>query len=251
MSPIDPDFSPRRFKFIGCEIVYREACLLAARSPHMVDVQFLRKGLHDLVRQDMLARIQAAVDEVGEDVEAVLLGYARCNDGTVGLRAGRVPLVVPRAHDCITFFFGGRAAHRAYFDAHPGTYYRTTGWMERDSGEGVGPGVMHQLGLDQSFQQLVAKYGRENAEYIRQTMGNWEANYDNLCYVEMGVCDEQPLVAAARAEAEKKGWTFDHRRGDWTLLEKLFSGRWDDDFVILQPGQTLAARNDDRVLEAE
>ena len=51
----------KRLKFIGCEIIYREACLLAARSPHCVDLQFLRKGLHGLDTPDMLARLQAAV----------------------------------------------------------------------------------------------------------------------------------------------------------------------------------------------
>ncbi|MBI5095315.1 MAG: hypothetical protein HZB26_23130, partial [Candidatus Hydrogenedentes bacterium] len=54
----------RRFKFIGCEILYREACFLAATGPHRVDVEFLLKGLHDLSRQNMLERLQAAVDAI-------------------------------------------------------------------------------------------------------------------------------------------------------------------------------------------
>jgi len=245
------EVAARRLKFIGCEIIHREACLLAARSPCAVDLQFLRKGLHDLRTPEMLARVQAAVDETPADYEAIILGYARCNDGVVGLTARDVPLVVPRAHDCITFFFGGRRAYREYFDARPGTYYRTTGWLERDSaGAGDPDNVMTQLGLDRSHEELVARYGRENAEFIARTMGGWQVNYDNLCYLEMGVCDERAFVAAARAEARRRGWSFDHRRGDWTLLEKLFFGDWDDDFVVLQSGQRLAACNDDRVLGA-
>ena len=54
----------RKLKFIGCEIIYREACWLAATSPALVDVEFLRKGLHDLETPDMLARVQGAIDEV-------------------------------------------------------------------------------------------------------------------------------------------------------------------------------------------
>ena len=126
------DPTKKRLKFIGCEIIYREACALAARCPDMVDVQFLRKGLHDRKTAEMLAEVQAAVDAVPEGYEAILLGYARCNNGTVGLTARTVPIVVPRAHDCITFFFGSRAGYQRYFDAHPGTYYRTTGWSERN-----------------------------------------------------------------------------------------------------------------------
>ena len=44
MPPTDapPKAEPRKFKFIGCEIIYREACYLAAVSPHRVDVELLR-----------------------------------------------------------------------------------------------------------------------------------------------------------------------------------------------------------------
>lgn len=244
------EFVKRNLKFIGCEIIYREACLLAARSPHVVDLQFLRKGLHDVKTPDMLAKVQSAVDAVGDGYDAVILGYARCSDGTVGLAARSIPLVVPRAHDCVTFFFGSRAAYRQYFDAHPGTYYHTTGWSERSACEGPERnGVMSQLGLNRSHAELVAQYGLENADFIAEVMGSWAANYDNLCYLEMGVCDERPFIAASRAEAERRGWSFDHRKGAWTLLEKLFFGRWDDDFVVLQPGRGLAARNDEGILQ--
>ena len=52
------NITTRKFKFIGCEIIYREACRLAAMSPHMIDVEVLRKGLHDLETRDMVAKVQ-------------------------------------------------------------------------------------------------------------------------------------------------------------------------------------------------
>jgi len=254
-----PPPSQRRFKFIGCEIIYREACYLAATGPHLVDVEFLRKGLHDLETGDMLAKVQATVDAVdgGAGYEAILLGYARCNDGLVGVEARQIPLVVPRAHDCITFFLGSRGAYRECFDGCPGTYYMTTGWAERNVfGEGgyARPaydkkGVMANLGLTESFEELVAKYGRENAEYIRQSLGDWTKNYSRFLYIRMGICDEQAFIDDTRREAAARNWRFDLRDGDWTLLRKLFHGQWDEDFVIVRPGQRLIARNDERVLD--
>jgi len=250
-----------RFKFIGCEIIYREACHLAAVAPGRVDVEFLRKGLHDLETVDMVQRIQAAIDAVDTEdgYDAILLGYARCNDGLAGVKARTVPLVIPRAHDCITLFFGSRKAYQEYFDSHPGTYYMTTGWAERnnfDEGEYSRPaygqqGVMGKLGLTESYEELVAKYGADNAKYIQETLGDWTQSYTNMLYLEMGVCDEEPLIADARARAEEHHWTFERRTGDWSLLEKLFFGRWDDDFVIVKPGQQIVPRNDDRILDAE
>ena len=250
-----------KFKFIGCEIVYREACYLAATGVNHVDVEFLAKGLHDLETPDMVGRIQQAIDAMdpAAGYEAILLGYARCNDGLVGITARSIPLVLPRAHDCITLFFGSNAAYREYFDEHPGTYYMTTGWSERnDSKDGAlaepaygMAGVMYKLGLSDSYEQMVEKYGEENAKYIAETVGDWTKNYSRMLYLEMGICDETPFIEDARKRAAGRNWEFERRKGGWGLLERLFAGEWNEDFLIVQPGQRIIARNDDRIVDVE
>jgi hypothetical protein len=251
----------RKRKFIGCEIIYREACWLAATSPEMVDVEFLRKGLHDLETPDMVARVQGAIDAVDPyaEYEAILLGYARCNDGLVGVTARDIPLVIPRAHDCITFFFGSRPAYRAYFDEHPGTYYLTSGWSERNLEEGVDyarpaygkQGVMGKLGLTETYEQMVEKYGKENADFLSGMLGDWRRNYTRYLYLTMGVCDESQLLASAREEAARLGWEFEQRQGNMSLLSRLINGPWDDDFLVVPPGRRIAARNDEAILDVE
>jgi hypothetical protein len=258
----------RRLKFIGCEIIYREACFLAATSPAQVDVEFLRKGLHDLETPDMVSRIQAAVDAVdpAAGYEAILLGYARCNDGLVGVTARSIPLVLPRAHDCITFFFGSREKYRDYFDSHPGTYYLTTGWSERSSGASTDDpqglqgydrpayglqGVMGKLGLTESYEDMVQKYGKDNADFLQDTLGDWMKNYSRFLYLHMDICDEEPFIEAAKTDAAQRGWLLEMQQGDLSLLGRLFNGPWDDDFVVVPPGWRVVARNNDRVLDAE
>ncbi len=254
----------RRLKFIGCEILYREACYLAATGPHSVDLEFLRKGLHDLDRRDMLARIQAAVDAVdnadpGSPCEAILLGYARCNDGLAGLMARRIPLIIPKAHDCITLFFGSRQAFQDDFNSASGTYYLTTGWMERNTfgsdtyaqpAYGI-QGIMGRLGLADSYDEMIEKYGSENAEYILQSLGDWRKNYSRLLYLRMGLCKEDELIDRAREEAASRDWEFDLRDGDLRLLRKLFHAQWDDDFLIVPPGHKIVPRNDEEILGAQ
>ena len=105
-----------RLKLIACEILYRELCAAVARSVNQVDVEFLPKGLHDIGQAGMSARLTevlAAVDE--SQYDAVLFGYALCSNGLVGLTARRIPLVVPRAHDCITLFLGSKERYLDYF----------------------------------------------------------------------------------------------------------------------------------------
>ena len=59
------------------------------------------------------------------------------------------------------------------FNDNPGTYFKTTGWMERGetlSGELNQLSVQRKLGMDQSYEELAAKYGEENAKYIWDTL---------------------------------------------------------------------------------
>ena len=35
----------------------------------------------------------------------------------------------------------------------------------------------------------------------------------------MGTTDERPFIESARQEAQRRGWQFEHRRGDWSLLQ--------------------------------
>ncbi len=248
-----------KYKFIGCEILYREACYLAATGPHRVDVQFLPKGLHDLPTPEMVARIQQTIDAVDPSAgfEAILLGYGRCNNGLVGITTRDIPLVLPRAHDCITFFLGSRQAYRCEFDAHPGTYYMTTGWTERNasSEEPLArpaydtEGVMGRLGLTEPYEQLVAKYGQDNADYIIETLGDWTQNYSRLCYLEMSLCDETAFIEQAHQLARERNWQFQKQAGNWNLLKKLFAGPWDEDFLVVQPHEQIVERNDEEILD--
>jgi hypothetical protein len=102
-----------RLKLIGCEMLYREMCEAVSRSPHQVEVEFLPKGLHDLSGAPMCNRLQECVDRVdSREFEAVLMGYALCGNGIVGLRARSLPVVLPRAHDCIALLMGSRQKYR-------------------------------------------------------------------------------------------------------------------------------------------
>jgi hypothetical protein len=242
-----------RLKFIGCEVLYREACCLAAASRHQVDVEFLPKGLHDLPTAEMRGDLQRVIDAAagrGErPYKAILLGYARCSDGVVGLKARSVPLVIPKAHDCITLFFGSRRAYQEYFDCHVGTYFHTSGWLERNNPRIPGrQGINDRLGLGSSLAELSAKYGADNAQYILETLGDGLQNYRRVCYIEMGTLDEAPLIRDSQQRARERGWEFENRRGDWSLLRRLFEGPWAEDFLVVPPGGSMAARNDGEIL---
>ena len=97
-----------RLKVIACEVLFREICLCAAHSQNIISTEFLIRGLHD--NPDTLrSEVQKKIDETDEgQYDAILLGYALCSNGIVGIQARGIPLVAPKAHDCVTLFMGSR-----------------------------------------------------------------------------------------------------------------------------------------------
>ena len=243
---------PKRLRIIACEILYREVCLCVANSRNVVDVHFMPKGLHDLEAADMVSRLQAEIDETDPDVYgAVLLGYALCNNGVVGLTARECPVVIPRAHDCITLFFGSRRRYNEYFAECPGTYFKTSGWSERDFVT-VPNTVMEKLGLKQTYAEYVEKYGQENAKYIMEQMGAWKQNYTTMAFIDMGIAGFLGHDELAAREAAENGWEYRELKGDLRLIRDLVDGEWSEEaFLVLQPGESIVASNDDRIFAAK
>lgn len=244
-----------RYKLVSCEVLFREMCYAIARSPNIVDLEFLPKGLHDIGSKGMQSRLQAALDKVDESrYDAILLGYGLCNNGLVGLTARTIPLVLPRAHDCITLFLGSKERYLEYFNARPGVYFKTTGWMER----GENPGELRQLsiqrqtGMDYRLEELIAKYGEENGRYIYETLCNDTRNYQQFTFIEMGIEPDDSYERRTREDAEKRGWAFEKVRGDMGLIQRLVDGIWkEDEFLVVPPGHRIVANYDEKIIAAE
>jgi hypothetical protein len=240
-----------RFKLISCEVLFREMCQACAHSPHQVDVEFLPKGLHDLGGKPMAAEIQQAVDRTPEGLyDAILLGYALCGNGLDGLTARHTRLVLPRAHDCIALLLGSHDRYQKYFDDNPGTFYRSTGWLER--GKGLQQLTRNTMGFDESLDALIAKYGEDNGRYLYDEMTRYQAQYRRLTFIETGLEAGGKFVAEAEAEAKEKGWSFERLRGDLAWLVRLVEGEWTEaEFAIAKPGQRFAASYDSKVVKVQ
>lgn len=239
-----------RLKAIACEVLARPLYLSAVYSPHVVDIELVDKGLHhdpELLRPALQARIDA-VDESRYD--AVLLGYALCSNSTAGLVARGLPLVLPRAHDCITLYLGSCRAYSEEFDGHPGTYYYTADYSERSTEDGVALGANSEAAIRRSYDEYVEKYGKENADYLLEVMGGWRQHYNRAAFIAMGVGTDDAAAEVARQEAEKNGWRFDRLQGDMRLLRMLVDGEWNGEFLQVPPGEAIRVTYDEGIVES-
>jgi hypothetical protein len=254
--PFDPENPqrPLRLKLFACEIFYRELCACVASSPNVVDVEFLTQGLHDLGAERMSARLQSEIDRADPaKYAAVLLGFGLCNNGVIGLGHASLPVIVPRSHDCIALFMGSRAAYDAYFAANPGTYYKTAGWIERDSEnlEDVSSEAPSPFGPLRTFQAYVERYGEENARYLMEVLGGLK-NYSRLTYIDLPGLAPPAYAEETRASAERMNFAFDLFKGDIGWLRRLVDGPWTGgEFLVVPPGKRIAASYDENVLRNE
>ncbi len=240
-----------RLKLISCEVMYREMCAVIARSPHQIDSEFLPKALHETGTRKMRTTLQERLDVVDADrYDAVLLGYGLCGTGTAGLRAGKIPVVIPRSHDCIGLLMGGDSVYQSYINTHRGVFFRSTGWMER-AREAVQmrPGM-----IDGSapLSDYVARYGQDSAQYLYEQLNTYRHAYQELCFIRTGLEPSESFEQNARQEAREYGWRYATVDGSMMIFEKLANGEWNDrEFLILRPGSEVVATFDERIMEAK
>ena len=240
-----------RLRVISCEVLARQVYYVAALAPHVIDIELVAKGLHD--EPDVLrAEIQRRIDAVEEGTyDAILLGYGLCSNSIAGVRSVHTPLVVPRAHDCITLYLGSKERYAQEFRAHPGTYWYTSDYIER-GGEGtkhVSLGSASEEKISEVYAEYVAKYGKDNADDLMEVMGAWRQHYDRAAYIDPAEVQLPDYKEQVRELAERRGWTMECLEGSLILLRDLLEGRWDEErFQVVPPGHTLIATYDERII---
>ncbi len=226
---------------VCCEAVARECYRAAGLSPHSVTIAIKDFGLHN-IPDDLRASIQDEIDRASATgkYEYILLGYGLCSRGTADLVARNVPLVIPRAHDCITFFLGSKERYQEEFSGHPGTYYYSPGWVERKEGEVDQGGftIVQDAKREERFREYVEKYGEENALFLMEQENQWLSHYNRAAFINMGLGDVGFYRDFTKHVAEEHGWSYEEIQGDFRLVDRFLSGDWPaEDFLIVQPGQ--------------
>lgn len=240
----------KTFLMIACAVLYRECYACAAVSENIIDVKILDQGLHDIGEEKMSGRLQEEISEVDtEKYDAILLGYGLCNNGIRGLKS-KLPLVIPRAHDCIALLMGSKDAYRKYFYDNPGTYYLSSGWCERAVDNLANPeATTTQMGL-KTYEEYVEEFGEDNAKFIMESLGGGLNQYSKMTYIDTHVVDSATYRNQAQITAAEKGWGYEEFDGNTSILLDMMNGNWKEDiFLVVNPGRTVVPSHDEDIIK--
>lgn len=231
---------------IACNVLEAEVRQLAADLPHIRELFFMPQGLHnEPVR--LQRELQAAVNRAEADagVDAIALVYGLCSRGVENLRHERCPIVIARAHDCVTLFLGDKDRYATYLREHPGTYWYSPGWIKSHAP----PGPDRTARLRQEYTR---KFDADEVDYLMEMEQHWIAKYDRAAYVGLGIGESQKDKDYTKNCAACLGWDYDQVKGDPALLRALLAGDWDEQrFLVVPPRQVIRLTADDRIIRAE
>lgn len=230
---------------IACSVLEDEVRHFAADYDNIAELVFMPQGLHnEPVR--LQSELQAAITraEANPRIDAIALVYGLCSRGVEDLKHSRCPLVIARAHDCVTLFLGDKERYARYLSDHPGTYWYSPGWIKVHAP----PGPDRTAKLRKEY---VEKFGEDDAEYLMEMEQHWIANYERASYVSLGIGETRKDIEYTQRCATCLGWNYDHVPGDPALLKALLAGEWDSRrFLVVPPHHVIRLTADDEIIRA-
>lgn len=207
---------------IACRTIADELNMVIKEIDCNYPILWIDSGLHnfpELLRK----RLQEELDHVS-NVDQVILVFGFCGNSLLGITAPNYKLIFPRVDDCITLLLGSCQKRKEISD-EMGTYFLTKGWLDYETNIWV------------EYQATVKKYGKTRADRIFKAMLQ---HYERLAIVETGAYNLDVFIEKTKLIANDLKLTHQVVSGELSYVKKLLTGPWDEEFVIIQPGETVA-----------
>ncbi len=210
---------------IACRTIADELRVALRETGCTYPVLWIESGLH-LRPESLRTRLQEELDHIG-NISQALLAFGYCGNALLGLKAGDFRVIFPRVDDCITLMLGSGSRRNA-IGRECGTYFLTKGWLDFERNIWV------------EYQETVKRHGKEKADRIFKVMLR---HYQRLGVIDTGAYDLGSFLERVRNIGEALALKPQVIPGTLDYLKKLLTGPWDEDFIIINPGETVTVEH--------
>ena len=172
----------------------------------------------------MRQKIIETLEQMEKSIDTVLVAMGFCGGSWEDIATDK-RIVIPRVDDCITLLL--------HTDD---TWYpnlKQCGHLYlRDDIEG-------KFSPKSIKKNLCSQYGDSEGSFVFRT---WFGSYTNADIIDTGAydCHSEAYMLEAMENADLMEATLDYVPGRNLILEKLVSGRWDQQFLVIEPGNTVS-----------
>ncbi len=188
---------------ICCKVLEKEIKQLIRDVPEVSHLEVMDWGLHtqpDLLKETLCRRI----DVLQNEVEAIVLGYGRCQALDKIPRTYRVPVFYPQAEDCIGVLLGQKR-YEQELKKEAGTWFLTPGWTE--------------MGMEFVFHELQLNHlAQKNIDPLK-VAHRMLKDYIRALFIDTQVGEPEQLLEKAQMIANEFHLRLETTRGSLAQLE--------------------------------
>ena len=188
---------------ICCKVLEKEIKQIAQNIPEVGHLEVMDWGLHtqpDLLLKTLCHRIEKLQDKV----QAIVLGYGRCQALDKIPQNYKVPVYYPRADDCIGVLLGQKH-YEQELKNEAGTWFLTPGWTE--------------MGMEFIFQELQLNHLADKNIDPLKVAHRMLQDYTRALFIDTQVGNQERLLEKAGMIADEFHLRLETTRGSLVQLE--------------------------------
>ena len=209
-----------QYMMLACTTLRREITTFMKKAGLRYPVFYIPDELHFFPEKlnaylcDFISRL--------ENVDFLLLPMGRCGNGTLGIPSHKTTIVLPKCCDCISLLLSGE--NLSNLDRPKYTYFFTDSWLD------------YKHSLVKEYEYAVEKYGQSMGDTLTRTMYN---HYKYFTYVDSGFGDFEAALTQVSPLAKAVDVEIQRVEAPCGALRKMLSLNFDEDFMLVPPGQKV------------
>lgn len=206
---------------IACRTIADELNMAIEETACSYPILWIESGLH-LYPDSLKKKLQEELDHI-TNVDQVLMAFGYCGNSLLGITPPTYKMIFPRVDDCITLLLGSCEKRKSISD-EMGTYFLTHGWLQ------------YEKNIWSEYQEAIQRYGKSRADKIYKVLLQ---HYKRLGVIETGAYQLEEFLEKTHVIAEDLKLCHQVIPGTLQYIKKLLTGPWDEDFITIQPGETV------------